>query len=366
MSDNVLPADKDTCLVEFEKKEYAIVGDAFFARNVGEVPDWLVELTGNTIETLNKGTYDVLGQYNYNLLNALESVEVAKNTYDQYINRNISDTEAFVSAITTLNSTVQNNDASIRTLLNTYATQEYAVSTAASMVNASLNGGAIGARIGTVENSLATQYGSLSQRLNVLSSTFNENARDQESLATATSKLETYTGLGTINGLPAVIANSSFYRQLDTYLKGTGYDIGGSSTLTNYVQATSTTIANTAANIAIKTVEAKFAYDSQITLNGRTYSAGFGLSQLGTLSPNGVTYNSEFWVDATKFKVINGSNRQGAYPFSIDTSVNPPKIAFNGLVSFNNVTGTDGLIRAKDLGPLGTTVIDGGRITTGT
>lgn len=325
MSDNILPANTDTCLVEFDKKEYAIVGDLFFAKTIEEVPPWFLELIQDTVASINGSTYDALAQYNLSLLAALQSIEISKNTYEQYINKLITDQEAFISVLTTLNASINDNDASIRQLLLTYATEDFAVASAAQLLTASINGGAIGALIGSVETAMATQYGAMAQRLQVLESTFEDVAGQQEANASAIQALTAYTGYGVYNGADALIANSSFKTDLDAYLVGTDYNVGGSSTLLQDVTAISTEQA--------KIVEAKFEYGSQIELNGKVYNAGFGLVQTGTLLPDGTTYDSEFWVRASKFKFVNDNDGVMTTPFQI--------VGNTVLVGWDAVTGTN-------------------------
>jgi hypothetical protein len=71
-------------------------------------------------------------------------------------------------------------------------------------------------------------------------------------------------------------------------------------------------------------------------LDGISYRAGFGLVQTGTVSSDGTTYDSEFWIDANKLRFTN-SNRTGSVdPFTIDASGSTPQITFNGNVVINN------------------------------
>lgn len=325
MSDSILPANTDTCLVEFDKKEYAIVGDLFFAKTIEEVPPWFQELVQDTVVQVNGNTYDTLAQYNISLLAALQGIEVSKNTYEQYINKLITDQEAFVSVLTTLNSTINDNDATIRQLLLTYATEDFAVASAAQLLTASINGGAISALIGSVETAMATQYGAMAQRLNMLESTFDDVAGQQSANATAIQGLTTYTGYGVYNGADALIANSNFYSNLNAYLDGTDYNIGGSSTLLQDVTVVSIE--------KMKQVEAKFEYGSTIELDGKTYNAGFGLVQTGTLLPDGTTYDSEFWVRANRFKFVNDTGGVMTTPFQV--------VGNTVLVGWDAVTGSN-------------------------
>lgn len=84
-------------------------------------------------------------------------------------------------------------------------------------------------------------------------------------------------------------------------------------------------------------VESKWTYGSSLTLNGTTYTSGFGMSNSA-----GTGAGSEFWVNADKFKFTNNGKTGATAPFTIDASGTTPQITFNGKVSFTNVTGTKG------------------------
>jgi hypothetical protein len=307
----ITPAGPFNCGLNYGTNEFAIIGDELVVASDTVVPDWFVTIIGGVVNNNVQNLYNTMIDYNSNLLRALEQIEVAKNTYAQYISKVITDDSAYIAALTTLNSNIQGNDATIKQLLQTYATKDYSVTSAAQLLTASLNGGTIGAKIGGAESAMATQYGAMAQRLDQLDSAFHDINSEVNSTASAVQKLTTYTGLGTSNGLPAVIANSSFYRTLNAYLDGTKYgDVGGTSTLLQDVNTISTDKA--------ATVEAKFEYGSTIHLGDKTYKSGFGLHQTGVMSSDGTTYNSEFWINASTFKVTNDVT--GATPFSIDSN----------------------------------------------
>lgn len=88
-----------------------------------------------------------------------------------------------------------------------------------------------------------------------------------------------------------------------------------------------------------KAVESKWAYNSNIVMDGNTYSSGFGIvsNVVGNAgSTPRPTSGSEFWVNADKFKII--STNQSAVsknPFTVNASTG--EIDFNGKVSFTNI-----------------------------
>jgi hypothetical protein len=332
----ITPTSPFNCGLNYGANEFAVIGDEFAITSNDSVPNWFVDIVGGIVNENVQAIYNSLLTHNSNLLASLEQVEIAKNTYQQYINKVITDESAYVSALSTLNSNIAGNDASIRQLLTTYATSEFAATTAAQLLTASLNGGTIDARIGSAESAMSTQYGAMAQRLDQLDTAFYDTNSQVNSTALAVQKLTTYTGLGTFDGLPDVIANSSFYRTLDAYLDGTNYGtVGGTSTLLQDVTTISTYKA--------ASVEAKFEYGSTIHLNGKDYKSGFGLVQTGTVSNDGTTYNSEFWIDASKFKFTNSNKTGQVAPFTIDASGTTPQVTFNGnVVSSNYIPGSSG------------------------
>lgn len=122
----------------------------------------------------------------------------------------------------------------------------------------------------------------------------------------------------------------------------------------------------------VATVESKFAYDSTIGINGTYYSSSFGLTSLltGGVGTEADPYDSEFWIDAEKFKFTNSAQTGQVAPFTIDASGTTPQVSFNGVVSFSNLTDVPTLgASAQDvvtaINDGSTTKIDGGSIVTG-
>ena len=154
-----------------------------------------IELVGDLAKSATASAYNVMTGFNYNLYNAMIALQVAENKYQQAINARITDQEAFVQAVETLNSTVQNSEAEIVGIKQTYATKDFAVTTAAQTLEASLNGGAIKSSLGQLASTMTNQYGTMAQRMDVLESTFEDLELGVEGYANATNTLETYVGL---------------------------------------------------------------------------------------------------------------------------------------------------------------------------
>lgn len=64
--------------------------------------------------------------------------------------------------------------------------------------------------------------------------------------------------------------------------------------------------------------QSKFEYNAPITINGTTYTAGFGLANSATqITNNPISSGSEFWVDADKFRLMNSSDGQYSAVFTV-------------------------------------------------
>lgn len=342
--------------ITVKSNEFAVVGDALFATTKEEVPGWMRELIGDLAKGATASAYNAMTGFNYNLYNAMIALQVAENKYQQAINTRVTDQEAFVQAVETLNSTVQNAEAEIVGIKQTYATKDFATATAAQTLEASLNGGAIKSSLGQLASTMTNQYGTMAQRMDVLESTFEDLEQGVEGYANATSGLETFVGKNDPGTNAPVIATSKFYQDLSAYLEGTNYTTGGTNTLVNQVTAAATG------------VESKFAYNSSLTLNGATYNSGFGLATSLTPGSGIPVGNSEFWINADKFKMTTTGYTGPKYsPFTVDSTNG--SITFNGKVSFNSVTGVPDYVTSENVAAAinkGTTTIDGSKITTGT
>jgi hypothetical protein len=205
------------------------------------------------------------------------------------------------------------------------------------------------------------------------------------------------------NGPTGVISKSKFFVDLENEVTGANGHVASSLA---QLELDSQAYADGAAT----NVQNKFAYNSNITLNGNVYQSGFGLNALGTTGAgtDANPYNSEFWINAEKFKFTNSNQTGSTAPFTIDASGTTPQITFNGIVNFDNVngrithtsgiggpegspaegstytetgtspytiwiysdgewstTGNPNALVAQDLGPFGSTTINGSLITTG-
>jgi hypothetical protein len=182
-------------LIEGHKKEYSIVGDGLYASvNTDEAPQWLLGIIERlTDAAINRGygNYDDLVQ---DVRNAIDSIDVAKNTYVEQIDIAHIVDGILASRLQTLNAT----------LGNTYATKvelDTAVATATSSAVQSVTDLATGfnnttnARITGVELAYADADSALSSNINVLSARVDDQQSDVEGNSNAISGLQTYVGV---------------------------------------------------------------------------------------------------------------------------------------------------------------------------
>ena len=274
---------KPTSIIEGVKKEYSIVGDGLYASvTADETPFWLTSLIDSVVSSSvasGMQDYDSLVQ---DVRNAIDAIDVAANTYVQQINIDATIDAVVVSAIATQNATLGSVYATKVELATTAVSADSALALSISDLNSSLTDN-INSRVTTVETALATETQVRASEISALST---EIVTGNGELAIAISELET---------------------------------------------STNTIITDTATN-----VQNAFTYDSDITIGDFHYSSGFGLNTSVTTSGDGSAgnaFDSEFWINAEKFKFTNSAQSGSVTAFSIDASGATPVIAFNGTVT---------------------------------
>jgi hypothetical protein len=319
--------------VEYNPSTYSIVGDAYYATLTDEVPPWLSNVLSTAVNDAINGSLADLYNVNQNLLNALYSLDVAKNTYTQAIIDAQTSYDSLVGQYESWNATFASNSATIQKLDLAYANIDLAIASHIDSYRAEFSS-EINAAVNNSTLALSTRLGAL--------------AESQQSLFTAWEDQD---------GLIAGYANVS--QKISGYV---GYDP-----------------AHPESTIA----KSLFEYNSKLRLGSYYYESGFGLNSSITHSGNGTIsnpYSSEFWIKADRFKLTSASNVSYT-PFEIDSAAG--EIRFKGKVSFSNVTGTSGLATTSAVNtaiansgfllPSGVqnairdnvTTIDGSKITTG-
>lgn len=129
-----------------------------------------------------------------------------------------------------------------------------------------------------------------------------------------------------------VVANSTALTEIDAYLRDDSGNVGGATS--SVEQSIDTKVLD-----GDLSVQSKWEYNSNINIGGVYYNSGFGLRALATGGDGseGDPYDSEFWVDAEKFKFTNSNQTGQVSPFTIDASGVTPKVTFNGVVSLGGL-----------------------------
>lgn len=177
------------------KKEYSIVGDAFYAgTNSDAAPTWLTNLITSVVEaSVANGLTD------YNLLvqdvrNAIDSIDVAKNTYVEQINFTSLVDGIIGSHLSTLNVTYDGKFATIADLDVVKVNAESALALRASDLRAEFSSD-INSRITSVELAYSSADEAFANSIDALTTAFIDQESNLAATASAVEGLQTYTGL---------------------------------------------------------------------------------------------------------------------------------------------------------------------------
>ena len=313
--------------ITINRKEYNVVGDdLYIPKRYEDAPQWLRDVIGNVTDVALSAKISEINNLTQSLNNLIDELEVAKNTYTMSVVSSNDINERINTAITTLNSSVMESDATILGLATTRVTPEQAQAISIDAIRTSLNdtisGNSLGSIISGMQSTTTTGDYTNAQSIEVLQSTIEGNA---DSTASAINTINTFAGIDS--------AGAYTYTGLTGYLvdPNTGMIGGGQSELQN-------TITTTGDNI-----EAKFEYGSNIKIGGQYHNAGFGLKTTMTGGDGTIAdpYNSEFWINAEKFKFTNNSISGQVSPFTIDATGVTPEITFNGIIDFGNISNSE-------------------------
>ena len=352
--------DLDNLEISVAKKEYLITGDDIYIPQLyDDAPQWMKDLVGLVVDvSMTTNSTKLINDMNA-MLQEFAVSYVPLNQYTQSILDLGNEDMRLNALIETLNSNFNNGlsnaNAQIINLQMTKASKDEVVAQV----------------IQTLAAQLADPNSNLGATVVRL-----DQAIVAEQTARATSFRALTASMESINGEIAAKAEV-----LENALAYVGIDEAGASTntgLSAYLEASDGTIGGADSQLAntirvtAEGVESKWAYNSTVNVNGVYRKSGFGLTA-NNFSGGGTQsnpYTSEFWIDATKLRFTNSANTGRTAPFTIDASGSTPEIAFNGKVSFTNITNVPQLgstpqevVNAVNAG--NTTTISGGRITTG-
>jgi hypothetical protein len=273
---------KNSCKAEievtFDDNEYSIVGDDMVVlTRYEDAPQWMKDVINGLIDAKTAITVGDLDLVKSALSAMLDQLEVAKNTYELSIISTADIDSRIVTKIETLNSTLGDVYATILDVAQTYVTPSQASAIALSVLQASLSEeGAIGSAIINLQSAYASLEETSTSQLSIMEAAFGEHIES------------------TIEEVSSVRA----------YAEG---------------------------------VESKFAYNSNLKVNGVTYESGFGLATSLTADSGIPVGDSEFWIKADKFRLTSAETEtKSAYnPFTVDS--NSGEITFNGKVSIEGM-----------------------------
>ena len=297
--------------ITVQKHEYVVTGDdMYIPLSYDDSPQWLKDTINNITDfSLNQKLTEI-GALSNTLYGLIAELEVAKNTYTQSIISSSDIDERINTAITTLNSSLADSDATIIDLITTKATPTEASSLALNVLTASINDGEISSLVSNLQNAISTSTNTLSNNIDIvhaeMTGEFNANAE-------VINSMQAYVGIDE--------AGASTGTGVSAYLEGSNGVIGSADS-------------NVANNVYVDNngnSRSKFEYNSSLNIGGTSYNSGFGLSNSA-----GTGVGSEFWINADKFKFTNNGKTGSAAPFTIDASGSQPQITFNGKVTFGS------------------------------
>ena len=184
--------------VTVQRKEYSVVGDELYIpKRYEDAPQWLRDLIGTVTEESFNQKITELNSLTQTLNQLIVELDVAKNTYTQSIISSNDINERINTAITTLNSSLAQSDATILGIANTKVTPQESLALTIDTLSASIENGAINALVSNIENASVDRDSALANDISLVHS---ELTGDIEGNATAISTLNTYVGV--TNGAP--------------------------------------------------------------------------------------------------------------------------------------------------------------------
>lgn len=190
-----------TSIVEGYKKEYSIVGDGIYASvSADEAPEWLLSLIDNTVaNSVANGLtdYDLLVQ---DVRNAIDALDIAKNTYVESIDITAIVDGIVASHITTLNATYGDTFATKVELSTAVATATEAYASDIVDLRAEFTDD-INSRVTEITDAYAAADQVNANNIDVLTSVLTDQITGLSGTANAVSGLQTYVGLD-YDGIP--------------------------------------------------------------------------------------------------------------------------------------------------------------------
>jgi len=184
------------------KKEYSIVGDKFYAgTNSNIAPQWLVDMINATVDTsVDNGLTDYSSLVQ-DVRNAIDSIDVAKNTFVSQINFTSLVDGIIGSRLETLNATYDGKYATILDLDTVKVDSESALASRIVDLKAEFSSD-INSRITQITNAYSDADSAFADSLDALVSAFADQESGLSATAEAVTGLQTYVGLDSSNNNP--------------------------------------------------------------------------------------------------------------------------------------------------------------------
>ena len=209
--------DNTELAVSVNRKEFNIVGDELYIpKRYEDAPQWLRDLIGTVTEQSYARKITDLNNLSASLQQLIVELDVAKNTYTQSIISSNDIDERINAAITTLNSSLSGSDATIVNLISTRATPSEASAIALNTISSSINNGEIGALIGSINTTLATETKALANNIDLIHA---EMSNGFEGTADAIRVTQAYVGIdetGASTGTGLLADVSILQNQIDS------------------------------------------------------------------------------------------------------------------------------------------------------
>lgn len=184
------------------RKEYSIVGDAFYAGiNSDQAPWWLNDLVDSTVNGAVKAGFSNYDELTQNVRNAIDSIDIAKNTFVQSINFTDRVNGIVGSKLETLNATYDGKFATIVGLNLVEANTDFAITQRINDLRASFSAD-INSRITNVQNAFSDANQSLADDITVLTTAFLDQEKNLSGTANAVSGLQNFVGIDPESALP--------------------------------------------------------------------------------------------------------------------------------------------------------------------
>lgn len=202
-----------------KKNEYSIVSDRFYVGfSNTAAPDWLQDLVNNIVGNVVSGSLTNYASLTQDVRNAIDSIDIAANTYVETINFSSLVDGIVGTHIATLNATYEGVYATIVDLDVVVANANEALTLRANDLQASFST-EIDSRITGVQLAYAAADAALANDITTLTTAFADQELQLAGFAEAITGLQTYVGLdystGNPNGLGILARLDTLEKQTD-------------------------------------------------------------------------------------------------------------------------------------------------------